>query len=78
MNRTTSEHFFWKVEGGEVPAPRAARVLGWKALEVKQGSGRVQIEFTASEAFTNSQGYIQAEVAQIKRLNRVHRVESGA
>jgi uncharacterized protein (TIGR00369 family) len=53
------EHPFWKVVSGESPAPPAAKLLGWKPLEAEPDSGRIRVQFTAGQEFTNPQGNVQ-------------------
>lgn len=39
--------------------PPAARLLGCKVLEAEPGSGRIRMQFEASEDFTNPLGHVQ-------------------
>ena len=54
-----AESPFWAVARGEIPPPPAAKLLGWKALEAQPGSGRIRVQFEATEAFTNPMGNVQ-------------------
>lgn len=51
--------WFWAAVRGELPAPPAAKLLGWTALEAEPGSGRIRVRFEATEAFTNPLGNVQ-------------------
>ena len=44
---------------GEIPMPRAALSLGARIIEVDVESGTIEVEFDATEAFTNPVGDIQ-------------------
>lgn len=50
---------FWAAARGEIPPPPAARLLGWKVLEAKPGSGRIRVQFEATQDFTNPLGNVQ-------------------
>ena len=50
---------FWKAARGEIPPPPGARLLGWKVLEAAPQSGRIKVQFDATEQFTNVVGNIQ-------------------
>jgi uncharacterized protein (TIGR00369 family) len=50
---------FWAAARGEIPPPPAAKLLGWKVLEAKPGSGRIRVQFQASHEFTNPMGNVQ-------------------
>ena len=52
-------HPFWAAIRGEVPSPPCAKLLGWKALEAKPGSGRIRVQFEATRDFTNPMGNVQ-------------------
>jgi uncharacterized protein (TIGR00369 family) len=54
-----AEHPFWGAIRGEIPSPPCARLLGWKALEAKPGSGRIRVQFEATRDFTNPMGNVQ-------------------
>ncbi len=53
------ESAFWAVVRGEIPPPPAAKLLGWKVLEAKRGSGRIRVQFEVVLDFTNPMGNIQ-------------------
>jgi uncharacterized protein (TIGR00369 family) len=57
--RPDPEHPFWAAVRGDVPPPPAARLLGWKVLEAEPGSGRIRVQFEATEDFTNPLGHVQ-------------------
>jgi uncharacterized protein (TIGR00369 family) len=50
---------FWAAVRGEIPPPPAAKLLGWKVLEAKPGSGRIRVQFEATPEFTNPLGNVQ-------------------
>jgi uncharacterized protein (TIGR00369 family) len=50
---------FWAAARGEIPPPPAAKLLGWKVLEAKPGSGRIRVQFEATRDFTNPIGNVQ-------------------
>lgn len=56
---TDLDHIFWAAVRGEVPAPPAAQLLGWKVVEAEPDSGRITIQFEVDERFTNPQGDVQ-------------------
>ncbi len=51
--------FFWQMQAGRMPAPRAARTLGMRVLRVDAERGVLEAEFRASEAFLNPAGNVQ-------------------
>ncbi|MBO2926287.1 PaaI family thioesterase [Metapseudomonas otitidis] len=51
--------FFWQVQNGQLPAPKAAATLGIRILAVDGESGIIEVSFEAVEAFTNPVGNIQ-------------------
>ena len=53
------EHPFWAAVRGETPGPPCAVLLGWKVIEAVPGSGRIRVQFEATEAFTNPIGNVQ-------------------
>ena len=53
------ENPFWAAARGEIPGPPCAKLLGWKVLEAVPGSGRIRVQFEATEAFTNPMGNVQ-------------------
>jgi acyl-coenzyme A thioesterase PaaI-like protein len=54
-----SESPFWAAVRGEIPPPPAAKLLGWKVLEAEPGSGRIRVQFEATNEFTNPIGNVQ-------------------
>ena len=50
---------FWAAARGEIPPPPAAKLLGWKVLEAERGSGRIRVQFEATQDFTNPMGNVQ-------------------
>jgi uncharacterized protein (TIGR00369 family) len=50
---------FWAAARGEIPPSPAAKLLGWKVLEAKPGSGRIRVQFEATQDFTNPLGNVQ-------------------
>jgi uncharacterized protein (TIGR00369 family) len=50
---------FWAAARGEIPPPPAAKLLGWKVLEAKPGSGQIRVQFEATQDFTNPLGNVQ-------------------
>ena len=55
----SEKHPFFMAVSGELPAPPAAKLLGWKPLEAVRGSGRFRVQFDGSQQLTNFQGNIQ-------------------
>ncbi|MEV4317426.1 PaaI family thioesterase [Actinocrispum sp. NPDC049592] len=51
--------FFWDMMAGRTPPPAAAATLGWKLREVDPETGTIEVEFAASDAFTNPAGHVQ-------------------
>ncbi|MGA3800625.1 Thioesterase superfamily protein [compost metagenome] len=54
-----SKAFFWKVQEGHLPTPKAAETLGIKILNVDVNEGSIEVSFEAIEAFTNPAGNVQ-------------------
>jgi hypothetical protein len=54
-----AESPFWAVARGDVPPPPAAKLLGWKVVEARRGSGRIRVPFEATHEFTNPMGNVQ-------------------
>ena len=54
-----AESPFWAVARGDIPPPPAAKLLGWKVLEAEPGSGRIRVQFEATQDFTNPMGNVQ-------------------
>jgi uncharacterized protein (TIGR00369 family) len=50
---------FWDAVAGRVPAPPAARTLGWCLEDVDPGAGTVRVSFDARPEFANPTGAIQ-------------------
>lgn len=53
------KNFFWKVMDGDLPMPRAALTLGARIVAIDKAAASVEVEFAATEAFTNPWGDIQ-------------------
>jgi len=53
------EAFFWKMQSGELPPPRAAVTLGLRFTQVDAAAGTVEAEFEGRPEFTNPAGVIQ-------------------
>jgi uncharacterized protein (TIGR00369 family) len=53
------DHPFWGAIRGEIPSPPCAKLLGWKVIEAKPGSGRIRVQFEATRDFTNPMGNVQ-------------------
>lgn len=51
--------FFWQIQDGKLPAPKAARTLGINILSVDAEAGSVEVEFEGRDEFTNPAGKIQ-------------------
>jgi uncharacterized protein (TIGR00369 family) len=51
--------FFWKVQDGKLPLPKAAQTLGIKVLSVDPEAGSIKVEFEGKDEFTNPAGNIQ-------------------
>ncbi|MDB5980064.1 MAG: Phenylacetic acid degradation-related protein [Pseudomonas sp.] len=51
--------FFWQVQEGHLPPPKAAETLGIKILHVDANEGVIEVSFEAIEAFTNPVGDVQ-------------------
>ena len=54
-----SEGPFWAAARGDIPPPPTAKLLGWRVLEAKPGSGEIRVQFEATQEFTNPTGNIQ-------------------
>lgn len=50
---------FWDMLEGRVPAPPAARLLGWKLVAIDPEQGTIRVEFAATADFLNPVGSIQ-------------------
>lgn len=53
------EGFFWKMQSGELPPPRAALTLGLKFTRVDADAGIVEVDFDGKPEFTNPAGVVQ-------------------
>lgn len=51
--------YFWQVQDGRLPPPRAAQTLGMRIVDVDAEAGSIEVRFSASEAFTNPAGHVQ-------------------
>ncbi len=51
--------FFWLVQDGYLPPPKAAETLGIKILNVDGSQGVIEVSFEATAAFTNPAGNVQ-------------------
>lgn len=51
--------FFWQVQDGKLPAPRAATTLGISIKQVSPEAGSIEVEFHGKPEFTNPAGNIQ-------------------
>lgn len=51
--------FFWLVQSGQLPPPKAAETLGIKVLHVDENRGLIEVSFDAVAAFTNPAGNVQ-------------------
>src|SRR5262245_59437166 len=53
---------FWDMIEGRAPAPPAAKLLGWKLVEIHPEQGRVRVEFEARAEFLNPVGTVQGGI----------------
>jgi acyl-coenzyme A thioesterase PaaI-like protein len=51
--------FFWQIQDGRLPPPRAAVTLGISIREVSPEAGTIEVEFEGKPEFTNPAGHIQ-------------------
>ena len=51
--------FFWQIQDGKLPPPRAAVTLGISIREVSPEAGTIEVEFEGKPEFTNPAGHIQ-------------------
>jgi uncharacterized protein (TIGR00369 family) len=51
--------FFWQIQDGKLPPPRAAATLGISIREVSPEAGTIELEFEGKAEFTNPAGHIQ-------------------
>lgn len=53
------EAFFWQVQHGKIPPPKAAATLGIKVQSISPEQGTVEVTFEGKLEFTNPAGNIQ-------------------
>ena len=53
---------FWDVIEGRLPAPPAAQLLGWKALDVDPMAGTIRVQFEATKQLLNFAGTVQGGI----------------
>lgn len=51
--------FFWQIQDGRLPPPKAAQTLGINILSVDSETGAIVAEFEGKKEFTNPAGNIQ-------------------
>lgn len=51
--------FFWQIQDGKLPAPKAARTLGINITCIDAEAGTIAAEFEGNDEFTNPAGKIQ-------------------
>ena len=51
--------FFWMMEDGKIPPPKAAETLGVKFLKIEPDQGSIEMSFEGKEEFLNPVGNIQ-------------------
>lgn len=51
--------FFWKIQDGRLPQPKAATTLGADIVSVDSDTGSIEIDFEGKEEFVNPAGKIQ-------------------
>ncbi|WP_370202668.1 PaaI family thioesterase [Alloalcanivorax venustensis] len=51
--------FFWQIQDGKLPQPRAAETLGMRITRMDPDEGVLEAEFEGKEAFLNPAGKIQ-------------------
>lgn len=51
--------FFWQIQDGKLPAPKAAETLGMTILDVDAELGTLEAEFEGKPEFANPAGNIQ-------------------
>lgn len=56
---TDRNAFFWQIQDGILPPPKAAQTLGMTILHVDADAGELEAEFEASDAFCNPAGNVQ-------------------
>jgi uncharacterized protein (TIGR00369 family) len=53
------DSFFWQVQNGKLPAPKAAATLGISIKQVDAEVGTIEVEFQGRPEFTNPAGNVQ-------------------
>ncbi|HKW90937.1 MAG TPA: PaaI family thioesterase [Methylomirabilota bacterium] len=53
---------FWDMIEGRLPAPPAARLLGWKLEHIDPESGSIRVQFEGKREFLNPVGSIQGGI----------------
>jgi uncharacterized protein (TIGR00369 family) len=53
---------FWDMIEGRLPAPPAARLLGWKLDRIDPDQGAIRVQFEGKEEFLNPVGSIQGGI----------------
>lgn len=51
--------YFWKIQRGELPSPRAVQTLGGRIIAVDGEKGTIETEFEGKPDFANPAGMIQ-------------------
>jgi uncharacterized protein (TIGR00369 family) len=51
--------FFWQIQNGKLPAPKAAATLGISIKKVDAEVGTIEVEFQGKPEFTNPAGNVQ-------------------
>jgi uncharacterized domain 1 len=59
MNTKNNEAFFWMINDGRLPPPKAAETLGARFISINPEMGEIEVEFEAKEIFNNPAGNIQ-------------------
>lgn len=53
---------FWDMIEGRLPAPPAARLLGWKLERIDPEQGSIRVQFEGKDEFLNPVGSIQGGI----------------
>ena len=53
------DSFFWQVQNGKLPVPKAAATLGISIKQVDAEVGTIEVEFQGRPEFTNPAGNVQ-------------------
>jgi uncharacterized protein (TIGR00369 family) len=53
------DSFFWQIQNGKLPAPKAAATLGISIKKVDAEVGTIEVEFQGKPEFTNPAGNVQ-------------------